>query len=1115
MATNSRLPQLKLYKKFRPYQREAIKLVRNYRRKHLSGETSGCALICHPTGTGKTAVIAGVAQASPEIGAVLVLCTRQAIRDQLGRELSGNLFLNEEKFGTEPAQLPKKPVLAIKSAEELDKSCRSLQRSTLTGVSNEIAEQVLEQVPASSTQKPLKLAKNDPVVIIMTVQLLASLKRTDASSYKDLTQFVDMIVFDEGHYEPAKTWSKAIRELQKPCALMSATPYRNDLKPFAIRNENVHILRYVEAVEGHFVRNVAPIQRPRINGAAEFSEDILNFVEDRHGTDRSQWPRIIIHCDTAAKIVALTKAFLAAGLDVIGIHDTFRPDEAEPWRHRSVPNPQNTDAKIWIHQYKLMEGIDDYRFQILAFFDPMSNVRSLVQQVGRIIRTGPTFDDEEAVILDHFGGRIIKDWSLFRDYDASLTVDMLTLSVTKFYLNLMRKNHPDVDYIANRFRRKLDLNKVDNPLDEFLFDRRATLRKPTDVSSIGPYTTKCIEDLEARDFEVVKVFESPSTSVIVYAYAASPEFLNNSYFAEIRHGARIVIFLPEDKLVAFSDTNSNSISLSDSNLFERFDRSRLQRLISPGALGRLSSVSSQNTSLGNRVVRRRSYSAPSIKEIPVGLDEHGHVVSSVSGFNGDRQRFHDDSGFAHDEADFDNLSDFEHFVVGEKSELIRRYVGLSTGRVSESGDKLRPAAMVKWIKSLAQQFNDGADTKEVYSRFAEEIVDPIHDGAAKNILVDLFDAMDVYRRRKDDENLLSEDLCVDTRDKQKLASGDWVSYCDLEFNGVTFTVKISFSVSGQRYRIDSTSLDEAYYAPDALSDVPICRFLNDRQAFNIIPEHEGSIYVHGRFFRPSLNFGAGFQAESFQVGQCLYPSDTFKNVSSEKGSLVVRSDGSHAKKNGDQFDPSSLFGMIDGWKEGFDTDNLQLDKNWVETYNSQSLSFEPTMVICDDMNAESGDFIIVDEKRWRVAYVHAKASKNFAPRSASTIQEVCAQAQKNLWPFAMFSLLDPPNLQRWREKNHKFKGSGNVMLEMKDRIRKPLGLDGDQAWARLRKLLLHPQTDREVWLVLGNMMSASELELGLQKTPPTSECVQTQHLLDTTIGAAGQLNAKLRVFCAP
>lgn len=1115
MATNSRLPRLKLNDKFRPYQREAIKLVRNYRRKHLADETSGCALICHPTGTGKTAVIAGVAQASAEIGSVLVLCTRQAIRDQLGRELSGNLFLNKEKFNANPAQLPKKPVLAVKSTDELDKSCRSLQKSTLRGVNDQIAEQVLEQIPTSATQKPLKLDKNDPIVIIMTVQLLASLKRENANCYKDLTQFVDTIVFDEGHYEPAKTWSKAIRELQKPCVLMSATPYRNDLKPFAIKNENVHILKYVEAVKDHFVRNVVPIQRQRINGAAMFSEDILIFAEDEYGTDRSQWPRIIIHCDTAAKIVALTKAFLAEGLEVIGIHDTFRPNEAEPWRHRSVPNPQNTNAKIWIHQYKLMEGIDDHRFRLLAFFDPMSNVRSLVQQVGRTIRIGPEFDGEKAVILDHFGGRIIKDWNLFRDYDASLTVEMLTLSVTKYYLNLMRENHPDVDYIANRFRRKFDLNKVDNPLDEFLFDRRATIRKPADLSSIDPYISKCIEDLEARDFEVVKVFKSPSMAVVVYAYAASPDFLNNSYFAEIRHGARAVIFLPDDELVAFSDTNSNSISLNSSQLFKRFDRSGLQRLISPGALGRLSSVSSQNTSLGNRVVRRRSYSAPSIKEIPVGLDEHGHVVSSVSGFNGDRQRFRDDPGFAHNEDDFDALSGFDPFEVGENSELIRRYVGLSTGRISESGDKLRPAAMVKWIKSLAQQFNDGADTEEVYRRFAEEIVDPIHDGAAKNILVDLFDAMDVYRCRKDDENLFSEDLCVDTRDKQKLASGDWVSYCDLELNGVAFSVKISFSASSQRYRIDSTSLDEAYYAPDALSDVPICRFLNDRQAFNIIPEHEGSIYVHGRFFRPSLNFGAGFQAESFQVGQCLYPSKNFQKVNSEKGCFVVRSDGVDAEMDGDQFDPSSLFRMIDDWKTGFDTDNLDLDKEWVETYNSQSLSFEPTMVICDDMNAESGDFIIVDEERWRVAYVHAKASKKFAPRSASAIQEVCAQAQKNLWPFAMFSLLDPPNLQRWRGKTHKFKGSGNVMLEMKDRIRKPIGLDGDEAWARLRKLLLHPQTDREVWLVLGNMMSASELEQGLQKTPPTSECVQTQHLLDTTIGAAGQLNAKLRVFCAP
>ena len=36
-----------------------------------------------------------------------------------------------------------------------------------------------------------------------------------------------------------------------------------------------------------------------------------------------------------------------------------------------------------------MEGIDDHRFRVVAFFDHMGNVRSVVQQIGRIIRMTP------------------------------------------------------------------------------------------------------------------------------------------------------------------------------------------------------------------------------------------------------------------------------------------------------------------------------------------------------------------------------------------------------------------------------------------------------------------------------------------------------------------------------------------------------------------------------------------------------------------------------------------------------------------------------------------------------------------------------------------------------
>src|SRR5262245_45584890 len=76
------LPKLRYFQKFRPYQAAAIDMARRYRQQFYAPDTSqtaalGAALVCHPTGTGKTAVIAGLAQCAPEIGNVLILTTRQ------------------------------------------------------------------------------------------------------------------------------------------------------------------------------------------------------------------------------------------------------------------------------------------------------------------------------------------------------------------------------------------------------------------------------------------------------------------------------------------------------------------------------------------------------------------------------------------------------------------------------------------------------------------------------------------------------------------------------------------------------------------------------------------------------------------------------------------------------------------------------------------------------------------------------------------------------------------------------------------------------------------------------------------------------------------------------
>jgi hypothetical protein len=437
-------------------------------------------------------------------------------------------------------------------------------------------------------------------------------------------------------------------------------------------------------------------------------------------------------------------------------------------------------------------------------------------------------------------------------------------------------------------------------------------------------------------------------------------------------------------------------------------------------------------------------------------------------------------------------------------DLIRRYVGIASGRVSEQGPPLRLNKFCAWVESLAEQMESGSRHEEVYERYAAIADKPVSNGAAKNLLLDLMDLADRYVHKDTGLAPGGDDLCVD-RVGSAVATGDKiVSKFHVVLNEKAYEIDVTYNRASQRYRLDSLSLDIDFIRSGG-PKTPLCRAINERQSFNIIPDDLNVIYVHGRFYAPALKFGPRFSKSEFFAGHCLHPAETFKRISSEKGDHVVA-------KNG--YDPNSLFGLIDGWKSGFDTEALKLSKAWTSKYRLERIRFTPTHCVCDDIGSETADFIFADIDKRRVILVHAKASSSFREYSASAVQEVCAQAQKNTSLFSTFSLQPPRNLKLWNGP-HKFIGKGKVRLSVRNRIRKPKEAKAASVWADLLEVLHNPLTEREIWLVLGNMLSAERFYSGLESEDPAPETLQLNHLLQTTIAAAGSVGAKTRIFCAP
>jgi hypothetical protein len=206
-----------------------------------------------------------------------------------------------------------------------------------------------------------------------------------------------------------------------------------------------------------------------------------------------------------------------------------------------------------------------------------------------------------------------------------------------------------------------------------------------------------------------------------------------------------------------------------------------------------------------------------------------------------------------------------------------------------------------------------------------------------------------------------------------------VSHFEVWLNDTKYDdVRVTYNPASNRYTLESPRIDADFVPEPGPRQKPLVRVLNETQSFNVIPDDPNVIYVHGSFYAPGLKIGERFRKEELFVGHCLYPTETFKNIRTEKGIKVLPDD---------RYDPDSLFSLIDQWaREGFDTEELELSAWWLKRSQPETVRFMPTLCICDDMQSESADFILVDEGNdRRVVLVHAKASGTYRKFSASAV----------------------------------------------------------------------------------------------------------------------------------
>ena len=987
---------------------------------YLGVHREGSALVRMPTGTGKTRVIAIATRCFPSVKNSLVVCPYSGLRDQLLRDI----------------------------ISDSDKSIGTANKSWSRLLNTHWPRKIVSLRP-STLRKRLRNPPKTGVVFVATIQALQQIRAEDTPAYDSLRNAIDAVIFDEGHREPAPEWATAVRSLGKPTVLFTATPYRNDHLMFSVDRTFISVFTHELAENDNYVRRVKFIEEDLPTPAQQFTSRLLDFYDStvmKNKPFEVDVPRVIVRCESRDSVSAITRALKQKNRTALGIHDRFEDEEEKGTAHH-VPDPKESNETFWVHQFKLLEGIDEPAFCLLAIYEPLRNARSLVQQVGRIIRNTQRKPSQYAFVLCRTGDVQKAYWDGYREYEKQFERAPRRYEIRETF-DVFAQMQPEYQYYDRDYRQRFGFENK-NVHEHFLYKPNAVVFNAPPRIDWKELEQDLTQEWVTSDLDVRKVSRpDDKTLVIPYVSAHNSPVLRTRALTEIELG--FCILRRSGEFLFFYDSQGgSSVALEDR--FTRVSPEKLECLFS-GAAAKLSYVSLINSDLGRQSTRRRTIQAYSIRDTAPALLDHAHFASSVTGSSGSSA-----------------------LLPGQ------RYVGLSRARIADrSTHSLEYGEYCDWIDSVADELKRQRKALAVFDRYAM-FSSPPKDPTPINILLDISDVMDKFKYVADSK--IKSRIALDVADICLEVDED--GFFDVQTKSGPYRVAVLYESKRKRYILACSELENAYQLsdPGARSE-NLVHYLNRMQAFRVVPVSRDTVFAYGRFYRPRNPLTGPKSNDRIELLNILEQIPELQNRLSEKGGP------SSATATG--WADDSLFHLVATRGKNSDIAKEFLGIN---------------LLVCDDMQTESADFVAADFPGKRVLFIHAKAKGSRL--SASALQDICGQATKNLTFLSPYNQHKPPNLPIW---DGEWDG-GKIGVVDKRII---LGKGGAQKlWERIQLLLRDPATRREVWILLGRTLSLGEFEKSRTAQVPTPETIQILFLLQSTWANVSSVGARLRVFCSP
>ncbi|MDF0522945.1 DEAD/DEAH box helicase family protein [Bradyrhizobium yuanmingense] len=639
------------------------------RRLPLEEIANEAALVKMPTGTGKSAVITVLCRCLPMIRRALVLTPREALTDQLYRYVRRGFWSrmdyvvdDQALFSDENGRATGNPVPSAYIAKLLPSTVKSILD----------ADPTQERMVLVGTLQAMDMIRRDAQKAIEPSPTTDSLRAADL--LKLIGKF-DLVVVDEGHYEPAISWSRAIRDADLPTVLFSATPYRNDYKSFRVRGRFVFNQPIDDAIGERIIRKprfaqldgfarlpsksaISPLSeltddtetdaqhsvRDRAD-AAKFAKALVLAAKSIATPPGVEHPKIIVRADERAKLDMLHDEIeRVSGESALTIHHAIKRNDASKRRFNSVKAaqsiPANAEVRYWLHQTKLLEGVDDSSFVAVAVYDVFGNARQLVQQIGRVLRSSDERrkNRQEAVVMasPEMVSRMEESWDHYLDFERYCAKNTNYLVTNEAALpDRLLATMPDVQYIEGQFRPrfmiegKLDLDDIRLPASAAVFRLGGSFDKSVVRSEI-------VEAILNEDrFKPIEISGLPDEAIAIAYYGwQTSSLLTRQFFPEWKLGVCIVV--RSGNLVLAHDTGGIVFDADKLGL-GRMDQTDFARGIPASSSGkpvRVARISSASLDMSELAIRSQATRTRSFENTFTDLLDPAMVPTSSYAFLG-------------------------------------------------------------------------------------------------------------------------------------------------------------------------------------------------------------------------------------------------------------------------------------------------------------------------------------------------------------------------------------------------------------------------------------------------------------------------------------------------